>query len=116
MSKADFVFHGIFPDVLRSQNPPKQMIKVLFDVNFLDQFHSHLLADIELFEEQGEFEVRAKLPFKCEQFSQAALQYYEYALGPQASTISHSGPKGASIATNNVIRAQWQISLEASEL
>lgn len=116
MTKANFVFHGLFPDVIDPKNPDKQIIKVLFDVNFLGHFHSHLMADIELFEEQGEFEVRTKLPFKCEEFSQAAIKYYQYALGPQAKTISHSGPKGASIATNNVIRAQWQTSLDASEI
>ena len=116
MSKANFVFHGLFPDVVETQGSPKQIVKVLYDVDFNNQFHSHLLADIEFFEEQDEFEVRGKLPFKCADFSSAAIQYYQYALGPQASTISHSGPKGASLATNNVIRAQWQISLDASEV
>lgn len=116
MSKANFVFHGLFPDVAESKDPNKQIIKVLFDVDFNEQFHSHLLADIELFDEDGEFEVRTKLPFKCEGFSAAAIQYYQYALGPQAKTISHSGPKGPSLATNNVIRAQWQVSLDAAAL
>lgn len=115
MSKANFVFHGLFPDVITTQDSPKEIIKVLFDVEFNDKFHSHLLADIELIKEDGEYEVRTKLPFKCKDFSSAAVQYYQYALGPQANKISHSGPKGASIATNNVIRAQWQIELEASE-
>ena len=46
----------------------------------------------------------------------SALQYYQYAIGPQAAQISHSGPKGASIATNNVIRAQWHTELDAEEL
>ncbi len=116
MSKANFVFHGLFPDVVEKKHSPKQIVKVLFDVDFNEQFYSHLLADIELFDEENEYEVRAKLPFKCAEFSAAAIQYYQFALGPQAKTISHSGPKGLSIATNNVIRAQWQTSLEATEL
>ena len=116
MNKAKFVFHGLFPDVIDSQNPPKQVAKVLFDVDFNQHFYSHLIADIELFEDEGEFEVRGKLPFGCKDFSSAVIQYYQYALGPQAKTVSHSGPKGPSLATNNVIRAQWQIDLDASEL
>ena len=116
MSKANFVFHGLFPDVVENKDTPKEIVKVLFDVDFNNQFHSHLLADIELFEDEGEFEVRGKLPFKCKDFSSAAIQYYQYAMGPQARTISHSGPKGASLATNNVIRAQWNVTLEATPL
>jgi hypothetical protein len=108
MSKAKFVFHGIFPDVIETNDSdiPKQITKILFDVEFNQQFHSHLMADIELIEQDGEYEVTSKLPFTCKQFASAAIQYYQYALGPQAAKISHSGPKGASIATNNVIRAQ----------
>jgi len=113
MSKAKFVFHGIFPDVVDSSDTAKEITRVLFDVEFNQKFHSHLMADIELIKEDGEFEVRSKLPFTCKQFSAAAIQYYQYALGPQAAQISHSGPKGASIATNNVIRAQWSTELEA---
>jgi hypothetical protein len=113
MSKAKFVFHGIFPDVVDTSGIPKEIAKVLFDVEFNQQFHSHLMADIELIKEDGEFEVRSELPFTCKQFAAAAIQYYQYALGPQAAQISHSGPKGASIATNNVIRAQWQTELDA---
>lgn len=116
MTKANFVFHGLFPDVVEAKEIPKQIIKVLFDVDFNNQFHSHLLADLEFYEADEEFEVRAKLPFQCKEFSSAAVRYYQYALGPQAATISHSGPKGASLATNNVIRAQWQVSLDATEL
>ncbi len=117
MSKANFVFHGLFPDVIDSkETTPKQIIKVLFDVEFNKEFHSHLLADIELMEDDGEFEVRGQLPFSCKDFSSAAIQYYQYAMGPQANKISHSGPKGPSLATNNVIRAQWQVALDASAL
>ena len=115
MSKAKFVFHGLFP-VVDTDTTSKEITKVLFDVEFNQQFHSHLIADIELFKDDGEFEVRCELPFTCKQFSSAALQYYQYAIGPQAAQISHSGPKGASIATNNVIRAQWHTELDAEEL
>ena len=115
MSKAKFIFHGIFPDVVDSSDTPKQIARVLFDVEFNHQFHSHLMADIELIEQDGEFEVRSQLPFTCKHFAAAAIQYYQYALGPQATQISHSGPKGASIATNNVIRAQWHTELEAED-
>ena len=116
MSKAKFVFHGLFPDVVESNHRPKEIAKVLFDVEFNDEFHSHLLADIELVDNGGEleFEVRCKLPFTCNDFSSAAIQYYQYSLGPQGAKITHSGPKGASIATHNVMRAQWQTELEAS--
>ncbi|MFK7795298.1 MAG: hypothetical protein AB8B89_08120 [Gammaproteobacteria bacterium] len=115
MCKAKFVFHGIFSDVVDSSNTSKQITRVLFDVEFKKQFHSHLMADVELIKEDGEFEVRSQLPFTCKQFAAAAIQYYQYALGPQAAKISHSGPKGASIATNNVIRAQWHTELEAED-
>jgi hypothetical protein len=115
MSKAKFVFHGIFPDVVDNSYTLKQITRVLFDVEFNQQFHSHLMADIELIKEDGELEVHSQLPFSCPQFASAAVQYYQYALGPQAAQISHSGPKGASIATNNVIRAQWCTELEAEE-
>ena len=59
MSSAKFVFHGLFPDVIDG-DPQKSIAKVLFDVEFEGEFHSHLLAEIELIEEQGEamFEVR----------------------------------------------------------
>jgi hypothetical protein len=115
MSKAKFVFHGLFPDVVDASDTPKEIARVLFDVEFNQQFHSHLMADIELIKEDGEFEVRSELPFTCKQFAAAAIQYYQYALGPQAAQISHSGPKGASIATNNVIRAQWHTELDAQD-
>lgn len=115
MRKAKFIFHGLFPDVVDSSNTSKQITRVLFDVEFNQQFHSHLMADIELIKEDGEFEVRSELPFTCKQFASAAVQYYQYALGPQAAQISHSGPKGASIATNNVIRAQWHTELDAED-
>ena len=113
MSKAKFVFHGLYPDVVDTSGTPKEIAKILFDVEFDQQFHSHLMADIELIKEDGEFEIRSQLPFNCKQFASAAAQYYQYALGPQAAQISHSGPKGASIATNNVIRAQWHTELDA---
>ena len=118
MNKARFVFHGLFPDVRTTGPAPKEVAKVLFDTDFNGQFHSHLLADIELIEEQGEleFEVRCTLPFICKDFANAAVQYYQYALGPQAGKISHSGPKGASIVGHNVMRAQWTTELEAQEI
>ncbi len=115
MSKAKFVFHGLFPDVVDTSSTPKEIAKILFDVEFEQQFHSHLMAEIEFIKDDNEFEVRSELPFTCKSFSAAAVQYYQYALGPQATQISHSGPKGASIATNNVIRAQWQTELDAED-
>ena len=117
MSTANFVFHGLFPDVATNTSG-KPIAKVLFDVEFEGAFHSHLLAEIELVEEQGEtmFEVRRDLPFECDDFPQAAVQYYQYIMGGQKSKISHSGPKGASILTHNVVRAEWPVQLEASPL
>ena len=118
MSKAQFVFHGLFPDIAGTGKKQIPTAKVLFDVEFNGEFHSHLMADIELVEENGEqfFEVRRNLPFDCEDFPAAALQYYQYIVGPQQTKISHSGPKGASIATHNVVRAEWAVELEASPL
>ena len=117
MSKARFVFHGLFPDV-RTGAHARQIAKVLFDVDFNGEFHSHLLADIELIAAQDglEFEVRCTLPFICKDFAGAAVQYYQYVLGPQAGKISHSGPKGASLVGHNVMRAQWSTELEADEM
>ena len=73
------------------------------------------MADIDLIEENGEqyFEVRRDLPFECKDFPTAALQYYQYITGPQSAKISHSGPNGASIATHNVVRAEWAVELDA---
>ena len=115
MGSANFVFHGLFPDVINDDSS-KPVAKVLFDVEFEGQFHSHLLAEIELVEEQGEamFEVRRDLPFECDAFAEAAVQYYQYIMGGQKSKISHSGPKGASILTHNVVRAEWPVQLQAS--
>ena len=116
MNKASFVFHGLFPDVAQSESAKKPIAKVLFDVEFNGEFHSHLLAEIELVEENGEqmFEVRRDLPFECDDFASAAVQYYQYITGPQNAKVSHSGPKGASILSHNVVRAEWAVQLEAT--
>ena len=130
MSIAKFVFHGMYPDVTQkpkeshqasdcdSESSATTIIKVVFDVEFEDQFHSHLMADIEQIEQDGEtcFEVRRRLPFVCDDFPQAAVQYYTFITGPQNQTVSHSGPKGLSIASNNVVRAEWSIELSAQPL
>lgn len=116
MAKANFVFHGLFPDVRASAPAPKEIAKVLFDIDFNGQFYSHLIADIEYLKDSDELEVKCQLPIACKQFAQAAVSYYQFALGPQKKTISHSGPKGASILTNNVIRAEWRVELEANGL
>jgi hypothetical protein len=116
MTTAKFVFHGLFPDVITQDDQQKPIAKVLFDVEFEQEFHSHLIADIELIEENNEmfFEVRYDIPFQCVDFANAAIQYYQYIHGPQQSKISHSGPKGASIATHNVVRAEWPVELDAT--
>lgn len=130
MSTAKFVFHGMYPDVTQKsknsqqasdpsiKSPAASIIKVVFDVEFEDQFHSHLMADIEQVEQDGQtcFEVRRRLPFVCDEFPQAAIQYYTFIIGPQDQTISHSGPKGLNIASNNVVRAEWSIELSAQPL
>jgi len=113
LSDAIFVFHGLFPDVVQSNH--QSIAQILFDIEFEDHLHSHYLADIEQIK-PDEFEVRCQLPIDCPGFPQAALDYYQYANGPQKNTISHSGPKGASVATHNVIRAQWSTRLEAKAL
>ncbi len=118
MAKANFFFHGLFPDhVEPDKNQGTQVCKVLFDVDFAGKFYSHLLADISpVGEEDGvpTFEVHYDLPFDCDEFSKTAVRYYQQVLGPQSSTISHSGPKGP-IPNKNVYRVQWQTSLEARE-
>lgn len=117
MAKANFFFHGLFPDQIEAnEGLGKQICKILFDVNFEDEFYSHLLADLWPVEEEDgipTFEVRFDLPFDCEDFPKTAVKYYQQVMGPQAKTISHSGPKGMNPG-NNVFRAQWQIELEAS--
>lgn len=117
MSKANFFFHGLFPDQIEAnEGTGKQISKILFDVTFEGTFHSHLLADLwQVDEEDGipTFEVRYDLPFECNEFPRTVVKYYQQVLGPQATTISHSGPKGMN-PKNNVFRAQWQIELEAS--
>ena len=116
MTKANFFFHGLFPDYLPpDKGQGTQCCKVLFDVDFAGEFYSHLLADIlPVGEEDGvpTFEVRHDLPFRCDDFSKTVVCYYQQVLGPQSSTISHSGPKGP-IPNKNVYRVQWQVSLNA---
>lgn len=118
MTNANFFFHGLFPDQIEAdEGTGRQICKVLFDVDFEGEFYSHLLADLWPVDDGDDiptFEVRYELPFNCEEFSKAVVSYYQQALGPQSKTISHSGPKGMN-PRNNVIRAQWQISLEASK-
>ncbi len=117
MATASFFFHGLFPDQIEAnEGTGKQICKILFDVDFEGTFHSHLLADLwPVDDEDGvpTFEVRYELPFHCADFSRSAVQYYQQVMGPQASAISHSGPKGMN-PRNNVFRAQWQVELEAS--
>jgi hypothetical protein len=90
MPDAIFVFHGLFPDVMQADR--KQIAQVLFDIDLQDHLYSHYLADIEQIA-ADEFEVRCQLPINCPGFAQAALDFYQYAIGPQKNTISHSGPK-----------------------
>ena len=82
-AKANFVFHGLFPDVRASAPVPKEIAKVLFDIDFDGQFYSHLIADIEYLKDSDELEVKCRLPIACKQFAQAAVSYYQFALGPQ---------------------------------
>ncbi len=116
MAKANFFFHGLFPDHIESnKGQAKQVCKVLFDVDFDGKFHSHLLADIwPVDEEDGTptFEVHYDLPFECNEFAKSVVSYYQQVLGPQSTTISHSGPKGP-IPHKNVYRVQWEVALDA---
>jgi hypothetical protein len=122
LSTANFFFHGLFPDHIEANEcVGKQVSKILFDVDFEGKFYSHYLADLWLLEEEEWdedgvpiYEVRYELPFKCDDFSKAVVQYYQQVVGPQSTSISHSGPKGFN-PKNNVFRVQWQISLEASK-
>lgn len=118
MSTANFFFHGLFPDQIEAnEGAGRQISKVLFDVDFEGEFHSHLLADLWPIDENDgipTFEVRYELPFHCEDFSKTVVQYYQQVIGPQSSTISHSGPKGT-VPNQSVYRVQWQISLPATK-
>ena len=116
VSTANFFFHGLFPDHIETkEGSEKQISKVLFDVNFDGEFHSHLLADIWQVDEKDNiptFEVHYDLPFVCDEFPKAVVSYYQQVLGPQSTTISHSGPKGP-IPHKNVYRVQWEVALDA---
>jgi len=122
VSTANFFFHGLFPDHLEAnEGTGRQICKVLFDVDFEGVFHSHLIADLwpvdeKEWEADGRpiYEVRYDLPFNCDEFSKAVVQYYQQVMGPQSTTISHSGPKGP-IPNHNVYRVQWPVSLAASK-
>ena len=57
MAKANFVFHGLFPDVRQSDRAYKEIAKVLFDIDFNGRFYSHLIADIEYLDASNELEV-----------------------------------------------------------
>lgn len=116
MAKANFFFHGLFPDHIEAnEGQGREICKVLFDVEFDGDFYSHLLADLWPVEEEDGipiFEVRYDLPFECDEFSRAVVSYYQQVLGPQSATISHSGPKGP-IPHKNVYRVQWEVALDA---
>ena len=121
MATANFFFHGLFPDYIEAnEGSGRQISKVLFDVTFDGEFHSHLLADIWPIENENKekednihtFEVRYNLPFECDEFPKTVVNYYQQVMGPQSTTISHSGPKGP-IPNKNVYRVQWEIALEA---
>ena len=118
MTTANFFFHGLFPDYIEpNEGTGKQICKVLFDVEFAGKLHSHLIADLWPIDEGDDvptYEVRYELPFNCDEFSKSVVQYYQLVVGPQATTISHSGPKGFN-PKNNVFRVQWEIALEASK-
>ena len=122
MSAAIFFFHGLFPDHIETnEGAGRKICKVLFDVNFEGEFHSHLLADLwPIDEKEWEeddipiYEVRYELPFICDDFSKTVVQYYQQVVGPQSTTISHSGPKGP-IPSHNVYRVQWEVSLPATK-
>lgn len=116
MSNAKFFFHGLFPDYIDANEGSGRVIcKILFDVEFSGAFHSHLLADLWPVEDEDEiptYEVQYDLPFDCPEFPRAAVSYYQQVMGPQSTTISHSGPKGP-IPHRNVYRVQWEVELEA---
>ena len=118
VAKANFFFHGLFPDHIESnEGVARQVCKVLFDVDFDGKLHSHLFADIWPVESEDEtptFEVRYDLPFECAEFSRAVVSYYQNVIGPQAMTISHSGPKGP-IPNKNVFRVQWEVTLDGQK-
>ena len=121
MSTANFFFHGLFPDHIEAnEGTGKVTSKVLFDVDFEGAFHSHLLADIwaineNEWEPDGRpiYEVRYDLPFDCDNFPKSVVEYYQIVMGPQATTISHSGPKGP-VPNHNVYRLQWKVALPAN--
>ena len=116
MPNANFFFHGLFPDYIEpNKDQGKQICKILFDVDFEGEFYSHLIADLWPIEEEDgspTFEVRYDLPFDCDEFSKEVVKYYQFVLGPQSATISHSGPKGP-IPNQNVYRVQSQVTLVA---
>lgn len=118
MIKANFFFHGLFPDYIEpNEKHGKTICKILFDVDFEGKFYSHLLADLwPIDEDDGvpTYNVRYDLPFICKDFSKEVVKYYQFVLGPQSTTISHSGPKGP-IPNQNVYRVQFQVSLPAEK-
>lgn len=114
MVEATFIFHGIFHGTaLHRGNGRSPLARILFDVDIGDLSYSHLIADIFDDSEVNDsgYVVVCNLPFRCDEFNKAVVKYYEYAMGPQAARVAHSGPKGPSIASENVIRAQWEVSL-----
>ena len=127
MSTATFNFHGLYPDVTQKHYKKNhaseqgisiataRIVKVVFDVGFEDQFHSHLLAEIEQIkrDEQQYFEVRQRLPFICNEFPDAAIYYYNSIIDPQDQHINHDGPKGLNIASSTIVRSDWSVTLSA---
>jgi hypothetical protein len=116
MNKAQFVFHGLFVDKVQQPGVRAPRAQVVFDVEVGGQFLSHQMADIEVTEDEGTeaYRVHSSLPFGCPDFPAAAVQYLEFISGPQRAQVSPSGPKGPSLLTPNVVRAEWAVELEVT--
>jgi hypothetical protein len=116
MNKAQFVFHGLFFDKVQQPGVRAPRVQVVFDVEVGGQFLSHQMADIEVMDHEGTeaYRVQSSLPFACPDFPAAAVQYLEFISGPQQAQVSPSGPKGPSLLTPNVVRAEWAVELEVT--
>ena len=110
--EAKFVFHAVCPDPAGPSGRSDGASLIIFDAEWQGRLLSHQIAEIRPLSDG--FEVSHSLPFSCSGFRDAAETYYRLMIEQHGRLLSPSGPKG-SMPRNNVFRAEWTVSLPASD-
>ena len=110
MAFALFTFHGIFPDEI-CQEGQTLVSRVLFDVDYRGQLHSHQMAYVIHVDGEEYPQVTSDFTKPCTGLADAVFAYLDYVYRRQSQSISHGGPKGPNLSSN-VIQVEWQTRLE----